>query len=213
MADSITDVGVGEPVLTFQPNWVSEPRQSFAITRYLLSYKGTSSSIEEQNAEVPVIVSARWDFDSKEDQFNFLTFISARIGRTERFWFKYPRTLFRLKQALGTGASSIRVYEDNFHLASQGHERIYIELASGDLIVRKVDSATLDTVNEWVEIGITTVIDRDIALEDVVSFGRYLLCRFDDDVFRFSLESDDHMVIEQRVNELVYDYSDLDPNP
>lgn len=213
MADSLLDVGVGEAVLTFQPNWVSPLDQSFVITRYLLSYKGTSSDISEQNASVPIVLTAQWDFDSKEDQFNFKTFIHDRIGRTERFWFKYPRSLFRVKDALSNGSSQINCYRDNSELFIQGHERIYIELTSGDLIVRKIDSASLDTVNDQVELTLATALDRDITLSEIAMVGRYLLVRFDDDIFRFSLQSDDHLTITQRVNELIYDYSQLDPNP
>lgn len=212
MADSLLDIG-GEPIFEFTPNWASRPKQSFQITRYLNQYSGTATEISEKNPEVPIDIEAQFEFPTKEDEYNFLTFIHGRIGRVNRFWFKWPKQLFTIKTALSNGSTQIIVHKDNSSLSLQGYERIYLDLSSGDTITRHVTTATLDDPNEEVELDLATGVDRDIAIDEVLQFGRILLVRLDEDLIRLSIENNFASYTTLRFHELVKEYSELAANP
>jgi hypothetical protein len=208
MADSLLDIG-GEDIFAFTPDWSTPPGQAFNITRYLQQYPGTTAKITEMNTEVPLIIESDFYFNTKEDEFNFLTFIHDRIGRAKRFWYKYPKTLFRLKDDLSNGSNTIVVHKDYSSLSLQGYERIYFEFDDGDLVTRHITGSDLDDPNEEVELTLATALDRDSAKENVVAIGRILLVRFNEDVFNFKVITDQKSSISLSFYELVKEYSDL----
>jgi hypothetical protein len=212
MADSLLDIGT-EEVFPLEPNWATKPGHTYTMTRYLNQHPGTVTEISQKNPESPWVVTARFDIQSKEEEFELLSFIKDREGRVGKFWFKHPKNMFSIKDALSNGSTQVIVYEDNFHLISQGYERIYIELLTGDIITRHVSSADWDEDNEEVQLNLATGVDRDIAVDEVLRIGRFLLVRFDDDMFRFDLDTDHKSMIRLRFKELVKEYSDLAPNP
>jgi hypothetical protein len=212
MADSLLDIGA-EPVFPLEPNWISTPKQSFNITRYLNQYPGTISEISEMNPEVPISLEAEFDLKSKEDEFTFITFIHTHLGRCVRFWFRWPKTLFTVKDPMSNGSVGMVVHKDNSSLSLQGYERIYILLTNGDVVTRHITNAVLDDANNEVELTMATALDRDIALADIDRVGRFLLVRFDEDLFRLKIINDHKSTVNLRFQELVKEYAELAANP
>lgn len=213
MSDSLLDIGVGEYIFPLTPNWVTLPTNNFMITRYLFEYRGTSSKIEEQNEEVPIIFQARFDTSDKENEYDLIEFFHNTYGRTKRFWIRYPKTMFDLTEAAANGNDFLRCQPDNFQLIHAGHERIYILMNDGDIITRHVTGASYSEANDEVTLNLATAIDRDVTLTNYTEIGRFLLVRFDSDEFVLKLDSDNRVQMAQKFQELVRDYSDLDPNP
>jgi hypothetical protein len=212
MADSLLDIG-GEDIFPLDPNWASRPSHSYNFTRYINQYPGTSTEIETKNDEIPWIVEAEFDIQSKEEEFEFLTFIHTAYGRVKRFWLKHPKSLFRIKDPLSNGSTQINAYTDNSELIAQGYERIWIELSSGDILTRHVSAIVLDEPNNEVQLTLPTAVDRDIALSEVVRIGRILLVRFDNDRISLTIHNDYRSSTRLTFHELVKEYSELAANP
>jgi hypothetical protein len=212
VADSLLDIG-GEDVFPLDLNWSSRPKQNFNMSRYLRNYAGTITEIEEKNPENPIIFQASADIYDKETEYDYLTFLHNRRGRTVRFWIKHPKDLFVVKDDLANGSVAIICEENNAHLSFQGFERIYLETVDGDIITRHVSSIVHDAANEEVQLNLATAIDRDLPTDDILVCGRFLLVRFDDDRNRMKIYTDHHVSFTQRFFELVKEYSELAPNP
>lgn len=212
MADNLLDIGV-ESEFPLEIDWSSLPQHKFNITRYLFESRGTASEIEQQNPETPISFEIKVYIGGKETEYAFLDFIHEHVGRTYRFWIRYPKTMFQLTEGLSTGSVILKCEPNNFDLFAVGHERIYIELNDGDTITRHVTNAVYDDVNDEIQLTLATAIDRDIAPEDVFRIGRYLLMRFDSDDFDLNIMTDDKCDISLKFSELIRDYEDLAANP
>lgn len=212
MADSLLDVGVGEFYFPLSPNWVSLPKNQFLITRYLFEYRGTSALMQTQNVETPFIFEARFDIENKNEEFQIQEFIHNVMGRTKRFWIRYPKNLMDLADDATIGSTQLNIVPDNTNLLFSGYERIYFLMNNDDLITRKVTEAIYDEANDKVNLTLETAIDREIGVDDYYEMGRYLLVRFDSDNFSFTLDTDHKLRFNQKFQELIRDYDDLAPN-
>jgi len=206
--DSLLDIG-GETEFPFLMDWSTNPINKFQITRNLFEYRGTASKIEQQNPETPINVEADFYFENKEAEYTFLDFIHGRIGKTKRFWLRHPKQMFRLTEGVSNGSVVMRCEPNNFDLFHVGHERIYIEMNTGDTLTRHVENATYDSVNEELNLEIASAIDRSIDLTNYYIIGRYYLMRFDVDAFRLKIISNTKSQISLRFVEVIRDYDAL----
>lgn len=212
MVDSLLDIG-GEAEFPLSIDWSREPDYKFQISRYLFEGRGTASKIEEKNPETPIGFEARFYVGDRETEYTFLDFIHTTIGRTNRFWLRYPQQSFIPVEGLSNGSAVLKVEPNNFDLFHVGHERIYIQTTDGDIITRHVTNATYDATFDEVSLQLATAMDRDIALDEFFIVGRYLLVRFDHDDFNIKILTEDKCEISLKFIELIRDYSDLAANP
>ena len=210
MADSLLDIG-GESIFPLSPNWATKPKQSLIINRFLKEYPGTATEMETLNEETPI--KQEWSFSvyNKADELTLLEFIHDHKGRIIRFWVKYQSQSFILSQAVSVSSSIMYVEHNEFQLSAEGYERIFIEMNNGDIITRHVTAVT--EVGDELLLDLTSIIDRDIGLDDYITISRLLLVRFDDDDFSFKIDTDKISDIDLRFYELVKEYSELAPNP
>ncbi|MGD9156806.1 MAG: hypothetical protein PVG39_00230 [Desulfobacteraceae bacterium] len=212
MVDSLLDIG-GEPEFPLSIDWSSQPSYNFQISRYLFEGRGTASKIEEKNPETPISFEAKFYVGDRETEYAFLDFIHTTVGRTNRFWLRYPKQSFIPTEGLSNGSMILKVEPNNFDLFHVGHERIYIQTIYGDTITRHVSNATYDATFDEISLQLLTAIDRDISLDEFLIIGRYLLVRFDHDDFNINVLTEDKFDFSLKFIELIRDYSDLAANP
>lgn len=210
MADSLLDIGT-EQIFPFSPNWIKDPKQSIVMTRFLKSYPGTATEIEELNKEAPIKQEFSFTVYNKADELALLSFIHDHKGRIIRFWIKYQAQSFKLSQPITINAPNFYVEHNDFNLSYVGYERIFFEMNNGDIITRHITAVT--EAGDELLLDVNSTFDRDIGLTDYVTLSRIVLARFDDDDFTFNIETDVVSEINMRFYELVKEYSELAANP
>lgn len=172
------------------PDWSQLPSLSFGISRDLVSFAGTAAVLSSITDLTPLSFELSFMTNTKEDEYNLLTFLHQVMGKSKRFWIEYPIKQFELTGTALSGSSSIEVEPNGFNKISQGNERCFWAMNNGDLIVRKIDEANYDSDTDVLTLVIDTDLDRDIAPTDYFIFGRFLLCRLDEDTIKQEIESD-----------------------
>lgn len=207
MADSLLDLG-STPVFPLEPNWVSQPSTNISLSRNLLAYRGTKHSIFPITDDAPITFEAHFTIYEKSDEDTFLDFFHARRGRNQRFWVKHPRQHFALKETASNGALSMVCYPNSAHDQFQGYERIYVVMSTGDIVTRKVNSATYSSDDDEINLAINSALDRDITISNQILIGRVLLCRFDSDELSVSHVTTTTCEFSLKFYELVKEYEE-----
>jgi hypothetical protein len=199
MSDVLKGLG-SVSLLRMFPNWVVTPKYSFLNALRVLEYAGSSNDFIEITERKPQSFNCEIVTETKQDEFNFMTFWKARKGGLSRFWFPcYPEVL-QLKNAISDSATTLTCYytATKFNL-----ERIFIYTNDDDLWTAKVSSYVSDEdVNETV-LTLSETTGKTIALEDVTTFGMLLLCKFDKDTVELNYENRDTAKITLSVKELM----------
>lgn len=206
MADDILDLGSYD-TFPFNANWAKQAKTTIPLIRYYQQYRATSADIEQVIADVPMSVEMGFTLDSKQDEDTYLDFIHGKRGKVGKFWVKHPKSFFELKSFAGVGSTALVTYPNQFNLQYQGYERFYIIVTNGDMITRKITSVTYNVVTDDVTLQFANPTDRDLSPTDIVTWGRMLLVRFDDDTFEIEGETDYISEISLRFTELVQEYS------
>jgi hypothetical protein len=178
------------------------------MTRRILGYRGTQEDIFQLTDDVPIAFQEKFTVYDKTDESAMLAFFHARRGRRDRFWVKHPSQNFELKSTASSGSSTMLCYPNNSHLQWQGYERIYILMADGDVLTRKVNSVTYSESSNHVSLALNNALDRDITTTNQVLIGRLLLCRFDSDELRMNWKSTVTSDFTVKFHEVVGEYGD-----
>lgn len=184
MADSIEDMGSAPLYFPLQPDWSNPPDIGFGIARNSISYPGTAAILSSSTELVPLKFGVDFLTTNKTDEYNLLEFLHAIRGRNKRFWIEFPIKMFQLKTAVLSGSSAIECEPNGFNKIVQGNERVFWVMDNGDLVVRKVTEASYSAATDIMTLVVQTDVDRDIALDDYLMFGRFLLARLDEDTIR-----------------------------
>ena len=208
MADSLTGMGSFE-LFPLEPNWAKSPSASAVFVRHYESYPGTAQKLGSLTSLVPITMDMGFTLE-KADEYAAMAFFAARRGRWQRFWFKGAKRAFTLKEDMASGSTVLYVYDNGAYDLYQGHERIYIEMRSGDLIVRHVTSITDDTeTNQRLILLLDTALDRDVNLDNHWKIGRLLLGRVNMDKILLRFKTSHASEITGRFMELPTEYSEI----
>lgn len=208
MADDYQDLG-GLEVFPFRPNWLTRPSTSHVYARRLLSQAGTVKRLASLTDWAPDVWEASFQVDNKDDEYDLLDFFYDRRGKHGRFWVEHPASAFVLESDILSGAVEIPCEANKSDIAWQGNERIYIEMADGDVLTRKVGTIDYSEANDRVELNLTTALDRDLTSANHNMIGKFLLARFASDGIELAHESIDVFRVKLRFYELVEEYDDV----
>lgn len=185
MADSIADLGDSTDIFILKPDWTDLPKVSLSSGREVLQYNQARVSLRPLSTFTGRTIEYGFSVFDKEDEYYILNFYQTQRGRKKRFWVPLWHQEFQLAEAIVNGSYQFKINDSDFVDIVKYYERIYIYTAAGDLITRKVLSK-IDDVTYIVQ----TAFDRNIALADVLFFGRIILCRFEQDEVEMQHETD-----------------------
>ena len=187
MADSLTKMGSFE-LFGLEPNWSSDISVEHLLSRRMLQYAGTPTTLEDIAPEIPIALDLEFLCWDKQREFDLITFFVSKKGQANRFWLKHPAAAFTLKTSASAGAAGIYCKRNSFDLVWQGYERVYILMSSGDLVVRKITSCSGGS--DYTYIGFDTVLDRDLMATNHLRISRMLLGRFSTDKLKIKSSTD-----------------------
>jgi len=205
MADSLADLG-GYDLFPLEPDWSTRPTNNYRLMKDLLKYPGTAMSLNSFIDYVPLSYELGFTFSEEQDMYNMADFFHEKRGRVHAFWFKAPHREMTLYQGALSGATSLYMERNFAHLQYQGHERIYIDMKSEDLLTRKVLSVTDDETNNRMSVAVNTSIDRDLTLTNHWSIGKLIFARFSEDSLIWQFKAAKLAQLSFTVTELVQEY-------
>jgi hypothetical protein len=171
-----------------EPNWVEAPNWKLKATSQNIQYPGTAQELYDKFLPIPKRRTMRFDNWTKVEEYEITNFFYARNGRHTNFWQPAWDTAMKLYEDISNGASSIKIYPCNFHLAYSGYERILLVLATGDMITREVTAVTYNASYETLTLN--TVMSQDIAIADVSIITLFMLGRLDMDALKLEHQTD-----------------------
>jgi hypothetical protein len=194
----------------FEPTWAESPQISPVILRRILSHRGTVQQVESVQGDVPVKLTFGYSLLTSADIFAMTSFFLDRKGRLGRFWIRHPMEAFTLAAPASVN-QNLLVCRDNLAARQfQGYERIWMEMADGDLIIRQVTESSADPETGLVTLTLDTNLDRVVNADTLFRIGRMYLVRFDQDDVKFLFETPETAGdIMLTFYELVKEYSDL----
>ena len=207
MADSLSGMGSFD-LFPVEPEWSKRPSSGFLVSRLVEGYPGTVQALTTITDRVPQTGVLGFKL-GKSDEYDLIEFFCAVKARLNRFWLKWPVKAFTLKENASSGATILHVYDNGAYRLFLGHERIYIHMTTGDLIVRHVTSITEDPDNERLILNLDAALDRDVTLANHWIIARLLLVRFDRDVLQLSYKTDGRDETSVDFVELVAEYEEV----
>jgi hypothetical protein len=209
MANNFTALG-DVPLFPFEPTWSEMPRISPVILRRIVSHRGTVQQVESTQGDVPVKLTFGYSLLTSADIMAMTSFFLDRKGRLGRFWIRHPLEAFSLAAPASIN-QNLLVCQDNLAARQfQGYERIWMEMADGDLLIRQVTEASADPETGLVTLTLDTNLDRVVNADTLFRIGRMYLVRFDQDDLKFLFATPETAGdITLTFYELVKEYSDL----
>lgn len=176
MADSLLDLGSTTTLFATKPDYADGVGSGLAdMGRDLIQGNLGRRQTRLRTTEVPLRVAYRFAMLTKSDEYDLVEFFCARRGMNKRFWLPLWNQAFVLKSAIAKLSYTFEIEDNNFDEVVKYYERIFIYTTTGDMITRKILTRTGNVYT------VETAFDRDIALTDVLYFGRLLMARFDQD--------------------------------
>jgi len=189
MSNDWQDLSRTTDVLTVKPNWVQSLKGTFSNNVEVTQFPGTATDIYNVSDNIGNRLEYKFTNMDKADEYELITFFCEHQGRLKRFWLPYWKNQFVLLDNLSTGDTTIDVTNVNFNLIDRGYERLFFYLVDGSFISRQIlfaiDNGTYETLY------LQTALTQDIAMADVLFFGRLFLVRFDDDTMPHNFIADD----------------------
>lgn len=204
MADSFPTLGTNTTTWMRRPNWAMPLKQNFAFTKTLIDYIGLTQ-IWNDNTKVPRYYRMEFVNQNKTDEKALLDFFQDRQGQVKGFWIPSWHNQFTVDEVITSGAFTITLRNDNFHVSYNGHEYIMLVLTSGDIVVRKISAAAIiDGDQEYITLA--TAVDRTIQVADVELACLFLYARFDSGKLTFSYQTDSYSTVTIPILELPREY-------
>jgi hypothetical protein len=210
MVDSINGMGASPVVFATEPDFRRGLKTSIVPGVDAVAFVGTKTVFFEQNIpRRPERVDLSIFLPTRETIYEWESFFNGRRGKLRNFWLYMPLQEFELKETIINATNFAVINYVGYELCAENIDRLYLLLASGDVVVRVVDTVEADEGHTEETITFATAFDREIAPADVVTFGRVLLGRFDLDSYSLKLESDSVGDVTGRFYELVQEYADV----
>lgn len=188
MADSLLDLCQTTDLFTYPHNWVSTVEQDVDFMRTIIQYTGTPGKIKNLSDDIPVNVGLSFTNLTKTSEYDLLKFFCDHRGRCNRFWLPIPEQYYVMAADALIGSNEINIAIHGEYTFFRGYERMFMILTNGDMLTRRIlDFDCLGSNNNIMTIE--SVLDRNIAVTDVLLFGKLILCRFDQDEVQFTHEN------------------------
>lgn len=153
MAESISGLYGNEIIFEFDADWQAEPSKIAVVGPGLLQFFGGIHTIYDSPKslyETKIKITA-----NSTDLNSFLFFFASRMGRKKAFWTPDHNQNFSV---ISIDTTDI-VVKGNHSL--EDCKRVYILLASGDLVVREITAANYSVLLDQTEL----VFDGNIAFD------------------------------------------------
>ena len=208
MSDSITGLD-SSPILWYKPIRTRDLTSSYINVSKFFEFTGTTTETKRIIDGIGQVVECTFEFTNKDELNSFLTFFEDRKSSLYKFWISVWINQFELYEPISESTGFIRIKPCYFSQSYQGYERIWLLLKDGSRIVRHVTSAT--DYGNYEELQVDSNFDRTIEIEDVVLFGRFILCRFGSDELEFDYDYNTEITTTTvKFYELVTEYEDYD---
>ncbi len=205
MANSLEGLGTAE-LFPLDIDWETEPVLNLGLRRHKKMYPGTIPYLYSITDDVPETLKVTITVDNKDDEYTMLDFINSKRGKVHRFWFRSPFEEFSLKETSAGGTTSIYVYRNDANAQYQGFERVYIQMADGDILTRHIQSITNDDINDRYGINVAVPLDRDLEIGNHYIIGRLLLAAFKSDSITMEMITDMNHKFEIEIVEKTKEY-------
>jgi hypothetical protein len=181
------------------------PKRDYEDGRDIAEMEASSITIVNVTDSLPHEVAYGFMNVDKSEEKGLLDFMDWSQGRLRRFWLPVWKNTFKLQLDILIYDNTLLVDDTHFVENYQGYERIFIETKSGIFLTRKV-IGVVDNGNGTETLTIETVMDRNIAVEDIAYFGRLLLVRFEQDEIMMKHDSSSVSECKLLFRELVREY-------
>lgn len=183
MSDSILDLSNcgTEDIFRLKPDWSSRPSMNLSqFGREIIQYDKAAMKYRPLTANIGIDITFNFFNVTKSDEYDLLNFFHLHKAMCNKFWLPVPWNYFgALGKDITIGDTDIELLNDmGFVNIFRGVERFYMILANGDFITRQLFYA----VNPEGKIyGVFSPMAHDISKDDKITFGKLILCRFDQD--------------------------------
>jgi len=205
--DSLYDLTHTSTIFDIKPDWSYDPRRSIIFDRDI--HENSSSAPRLADLDIGAIGQLNYVYRglSKAQQFAIESFFIQQRGRWARFWLPVWGNLFQLVTDIALYATYIDIKECGYrNILSSSRNRIYIELQDGSRISRRVNSITLGSNIE--RLNLNTVMDQTITRASISQFSFLFLVRFDQDEMELTYEGANCAEIDLSMAELVNEYDE-----
>lgn len=205
MADQLTGLG-GKELLLIYPEWSNVPKADFQVSRRLFRFPGTVEEVINYSDERPAKFDLGFKFFTKAEEYQFLEFVTDRLGRWGGFWLPAPATFFTLADDFQATELQIKIVKQGIVERFQGFERVFFLTKDGDIKTYQINSVESGPSADQETLNVGAAASERIKPEDVVIFTLLLFGRFDKDRFQFIYETDIENQITTQFMELVKEY-------
>lgn len=205
MADFLNNLST-YPILRIKPDWVDGIEAEFELAQKVNNYAGTIDEVVTYSDERPFGCDLPFKLMSKADEYEFIEFFIQQKGRWARFWLPAPHDFFEMAEDGVEDDTFIIVKDRIFRDAHRGFERLLIEMKNGDLLTFKIISVLPGPLGGQETLNLSTALDRDIPIEDVLKCTFIYLGRFDGDRIELEYYTDRVSSSGQKFVELVKEY-------
>ena len=203
MSDSITSLD-SSPILWKAPSITNDITSSYVSAAKFFQFTGTKTDVTRIIDGIGQVVECTYTFATQQDQFNFLKFFEDRKASYHKFWLPIWSSTFKLDQPVYNGNDKIYITPSYFSQGYQGYERVWFLLKDGSKIVRKIIDAK--DLEDKEELTLDTALDRDITMDDIEIFGRFILARFGENEIEFEYKTTYYAQAQVKFYELVAEY-------
>ena len=180
--DSWEDMGGSTDVFTIRNDWDAQPTQGLDPFRTVIQAPGTGINLRNITDDVQISFTMHFCQKDKNDENTLLNFFNSHRGRANAFWFPIPRNYWTLNTDTDPGTPNFLVLDNTDPQWLHGWERMFVLLKNGDYIGRQIASIATPGGSGLPNLmTVVTALDRVVKVQDVETFGRLLLCRFDQD--------------------------------
>jgi hypothetical protein len=205
MSDSLLNIGTPAlDIFDIRPDWTTQPSMAESQGREIIQVGRGYAGYRNLTLDINYSVSDSFFNLTKQDEYDLLSFFCDKQGMLKRFWFPMDNQSFVLSSSISSGDTHFHVNDDGFADIYQGYERLYMVLKDGSRISRLISSKTSATI-----FNVSSAFDRNIALSEILFFGRLLLARFDQDELLLQHETDDKSSCSIKFKELAKEYGDI----
>lgn len=175
MADSLLDLGATSDIFTQKPDYADGISSGLDFGRDVLQFNAGLITTRNRTHDLAMNLVYNFQNLSKETEYYLVNFFCTQRGQNKRFWLPVWEQSFKLAAAISVLSYTFQMTDNHFNDVARFYERIFIYTKTGDLITRKLLSCVGNVFT------VETAFDRDLAVDDVLYFGRLVMARFGQD--------------------------------